>query len=1041
MSGKITGILRFVWLAVVACLVMALPAALPTAVAAAIAEEMSAPADPWALEPALDVASVKTESIDFGVDGMPAALQSGTVLMAVDVEPGRDGALIHFHADGELALARTFLLEKPNRLVVDLPGIRGDLSSNEFVLGGQFVVGVRVGKHPDKLRVVIDGADDVEAFGEYKALPSRDGLYVIIGADPQLEMKLDARLNGSGLSLGLADNELMPEGAEEPVVVAMRLTEGDAYQGNPWDEEVGMPDDAEILARISDPYLADEDGSAIPGGEEPQVVARLAQPAVAIQAAESDVPTKAAESVSAPKDSTGDKIEPALAEPAVDIWALEISDEVSASPEPVEGENTPAPAVEVENTKEAETASKPAEAAPVQTVADSEAVLAVEKEFLARAGKTVETPIAALGVEAVAVAKPEPIQVAQVWPADSAPAATMPPSPDPWSSGAGSAAPEAAVPSYAPTEIFGLQFDRDEVRDRIAILGDKSASYRLYEPDEETLIIILDNAILSEGMGERITPEFGGPTAQVTIFQQPDIATDEVRVVLRRAPGLVPDVYQRGSLILADFPNTAVAPSLPVVLIPEEPGQGGAEEEASSAAVEVEEAAIEVTEAPAESPRKVFQIDEELIGGEGVISKGTGLLASDAPMGEREFTGSPLSLDFKDVPIMDVLRLIAEVSELNIIAGDEVKGAITLRLVEVPWDQALDIVLVTRGLGYVQVGNVLRIAPSEMLQAEEAERLQERRNKEQLEDLQVKLQPVNYAAVEDVRGLVTRLLSPRGTVNTDQRTNTVIIKDIPSVINEATALIEALDTQTPQVMIEAKIVEATLDFGRELGSNWSIGTNPDSGQIRTGGVTWEGANSVAVGTPISSIPTAAMNMGFLVLDDNIRIDVEVQAMEEAGEGKVISSPRVVTLDNREAVIEQGVSIPFQTFEGGDAKLEFVDAVLSLKVTPHITPDESIIMALEVSKNAPDTALVTSTGSPAITKNQAKTETLVKNGQTLVIGGIYTIEKTTTESRVPYLHQIPLVGAAFRTRKVFDSRKELLIFVTPRIVVNPALADN
>ena len=184
-----------------------------------------------------------------------------------------------------------------------------------------------------------------------------------------------------------------------------------------------------------------------------------------------------------------------------------------------------------------------------------------------------------------------------------------------------------------------------------------------------------------------------------------------------------------------------------------------------------------------------------------------------------------------------------------------------------------------------------------------------------------------------------------------------------------------------------------------------------------------------------------MNMGFLVLDDNVRIDVEVQAMEEAGEGKVISSPRVVTLDNREAVIEQGVSIPFQTFEGGDAKLEFVDAVLSLKVTPHITPDESIIMALEVSKNAPDTSLNTATGSPAITKNQAKTETLVKNGQTLVIGGIYTIDKTTTESRVPYLHQIPVVGAAFRTRKVFDSRKELLIFVTPRVVVNPALAEN
>ena len=182
-------------------------------------------------------------------------------------------------------------------------------------------------------------------------------------------------------------------------------------------------------------------------------------------------------------------------------------------------------------------------------------------------------------------------------------------------------------------------------------------------------------------------------------------------------------------------------------------------------------------------------------------------------------------------------------------------------------------------------------------------------------------------------------------------------------------------------------------------------------------------------------------MGFLLLDDNIRVDVAVEAMEEAGEGKVISSPRVVTLDNREALIEQGVSIPFQTFEGGDAKLEFVDAVLSLKVTPHITPDESIIMSLEVTRNAPDSGVSTPTGSPAIAKNQAKTETLVKNGQTLVIGGIYTIDKSTTESRVPYLYKIPLLGAAFKSRRVSDVRKELLIFITPRIVVNPAVADN
>jgi len=416
----------------------------------------------------------------------------------------------------------------------------------------------------------------------------------------------------------------------------------------------------------------------------------------------------------------------------------------------------------------------------------------------------------------------------------------------------------------------------------------------------------------------------------------------------------------------------------------------------------------------------------------------------------KEYRGRRISLDFKNVEIADVLRLIAEVSDLNVIAGDEVTGNITIRLVDVPWDQALDVILLTKGLGFVRVGNVLRIAPSEILKVEEEVRLQERRNKEKLEDLEVKLQPVNYASVKDVAELIRRLLSPRGTVNTDERTNTLIIKDISSVIDEATALIQAIDTQTPQVMIEAKIVEAGLEFARELGSTWAVGTqkwedgfNPGSPRNDLGGENFkfQGENSVVFSNPITAVPTGLVNFGAFLLDDKMRVDVQIQAMEKTGNGKVISSPRVVTLDNREAMIEQGVSIPFQTFEGGDAKLEFIDAVLSLKVTPHITTDQSIIMQLEVTRNAPDDSVSTPTGSPAIAKNQAKTETLVKDGQTLVIGGIYTIAKSVRDTRVPYLHRIPVLGAAFKSKEVSDQRKELLIFVTPRIVVNPALASS
>ena len=291
--------------------------------------------------------------------------------------------------------------------------------------------------------------------------------------------------------------------------------------------------------------------------------------------------------------------------------------------------------------------------------------------------------------------------------------------------------------------------------------------------------------------------------------------------------------------------------------------------------------------------------------------------------------------------------------------------------------------------------------------------------------------------------VVQRLLSARGTVNLDTRTNTLIIKDIPSVVDEATALIKAIDTQTPQVMIEAKIVEASLDFSREFGSVWTAGSQPLVGGFDAGSASRQDLgfssfrlrdeNNFSSINPITAGPTALANLGAFILDEKINLDVQLQAAEVNGDGKVISSPRIVTLDNSEATIEQGVSIPFQTFENGDAALEFVDAVLSLKVKPHITADRSIIMSIQISRNAPDDSVFTLTGSPAIAKNQLKTETLVKDGRTLVLGGIYVVDKSQRQSRVPYLHKIPLLGAAFRSDEISDSRKELLIFVTPTIV--------
>jgi type IV pilus assembly protein PilQ len=414
------------------------------------------------------------------------------------------------------------------------------------------------------------------------------------------------------------------------------------------------------------------------------------------------------------------------------------------------------------------------------------------------------------------------------------------------------------------------------------------------------------------------------------------------------------------------------------------------------------------------------------------------------------YQGRRISLDFKDADIGNILRLIADVSDLNIIAGEEVSGTVTIRLVDVPWDQSLDVILLTKGLGFVRVGKVLRIAPLDVLQREEEARLQERRAKERLEDLVVKLQPVSYASVKEIERLVQKLLSERGTVNVDERTNTVIIKDIPSVIDEATALIKAVDTQTPQVLIEAKIVEANLNFSRSLGAVFGFGYNP---QGRTGSP-WQGGapdfrlgdgsltqvpgfgtncqrTNFIVSNPIAAT-TGALTMGLLGLNDHLQLDLTLQAAETNNKGKVISAPRVVTLNNREAKIAQGTAIRFDSSDGDSVNTTFIDAVLELTVTPHITADRSIIMKIKVSKNSP--AISEASGDVVgINKNETETETLVFDGQTVVLGGIYTVDKSSQRSKVPFIADIPLLGTIFRNSIRSDVRNELLIFVTPRIV--------
>ena len=421
----------------------------------------------------------------------------------------------------------------------------------------------------------------------------------------------------------------------------------------------------------------------------------------------------------------------------------------------------------------------------------------------------------------------------------------------------------------------------------------------------------------------------------------------------------------------------------------------------------------------------------------------------------RKYVGQRISLDFKDADLANVFRIIAEVSNLNIITTDEVKGKVSVRLINVPWDQALDIVLKSKGLGVSQDGNVLRIAPLASLRAEDKARLD---SKKEVEKLQASLEgvietiPVNYGKASDLQNKIKDLLSEGGKTQIDDRTNTIIVRDLRKNVEEIKALVATLDTATPQVLIEARIVEVDTSFTRELGVQWGASWHNRGGtQIGITGIQdTDGAfipgQPLTNTTPFSPVTTppnfavnlpAAVGLGsgggitFGILRDNLRLDLSLSALESSGKGKVVSSPKVVTIDNKEAMIEQGTQIPYSTVSASGTNTQFVDATLSLKVTPHITPEGSIIMKLEAKNDSQ--GAVGATGQPAINKKKATTEVLVRDGETAVIGGILQVSRKEDQAAVPWLSKIPVLGYFFKKDTNTSSNRELLIFITPKIL--------
>jgi type IV pilus assembly protein PilQ len=439
------------------------------------------------------------------------------------------------------------------------------------------------------------------------------------------------------------------------------------------------------------------------------------------------------------------------------------------------------------------------------------------------------------------------------------------------------------------------------------------------------------------------------------------------------------------------------------------------------------------------------------------------------------YTGERLTLNFQDIETRAVLQLLADASGQNIVVSDSVSGNVTLRLQNVPWDQALDIVLRTKGLDKRKQDNVIIVAPQAELAAREKADLAARKDVQELAPLRSEYLQVNYAKAKDMEALIksqnNSLLSPRGSVTVDERTNTLLLQDTSDRLADVRRLVATLDIPVRQVLIEARIVIVANDFQRQLGAivgltNWQ--KNGQNGLVYTTGtaagldqqqstfITGQNAinNAINAGTtpvplPTYGIPSAAnrynVNLPVTnpagtfalgILGSNFIVDLELSAAQAETQANIISSPRVVTANQKEATIEQGVEIPYQqSASSGATTIQFKKAVLSLKVTPQITPDNRIIMDLDVRDDSVGTVVVASGGVnvPSINTREIATQVLVNDGQTVVLGGILETTQREDDKKVPYLGDIPILGHLFKNTDHQDNKDELMIFITPKIV--------
>jgi type IV pilus assembly protein PilQ len=661
------------------------------------------------------------------------------------------------------------------------------------------------------------------------------------------------------------------------------------------------------------------------------------------------------------------------------------------------------------------------------------------------------------------------------------------------------AKPVPATPALAPattgrprsvtlrtlSHIRSIDFVDEPSRASVIIDVDDSTLFSVERLAGRRLSLRIEHSELPESLARNLdASEFLGPVKIISSYRDP-AARSTVRVDVDLAEDVPNRVRLDGNRIFWDF-QKARAPSLPAVWVPPPSGMPSlrfvpARKVAGFVATTKDGlwlgqgAPLPYLAPPAQSAASGQPVET------GSSSPAPSVPAASAPegrqggaaggstryatIGKKRYTGRRIDLDFKGADIHNILRLLADVGQVNVIVADDVRGEVTIKMRDVPWDQALDVVLRSKGLGSVREGNLLRVAPLALLEKElEAEIARQKQIADVL-PIETRLIGVSYAEANQLMDKIRDLLSPRGKVSEDHRTNTLIVSDVTKNLQLIEDLVRNLDTQTSQVTIEARIVEADTNFARQIGVQWGgtafadtahgnptglvfpynvgIGGGADDGSSPLGGlVPGPRTGTGTVGSPnfLVNMPApAGLGTGSAIgltlgsVAGAFNLNLRLSAMESTGTVRIVSSPRVTTMDNVQAYIEQGVSIPVSVVSAMGAQTQFVDAKLMLSVKPHVTNEGTISMVINVTRNEPDFVNTGARGDPSIQKKEAKTTMLVRDGDTAVIGGIYTRNTGLSNARVPFFSDIPVLGWFFRNRKENDNRSEFLVFITPRIV--------